>query len=327
MKSYALLPGLALGLLLAAQPAFATEYAVLIKAKKYAEAEKLATSRLAQDPANAAALAGRAETILASGDGKRTEEAIQYAEQCIGKNPASAACHLALGKALGTKAMSGGMLAAARSAGTIRDSFKKAVELDPRNLDARFSLLQFYMMAPGFMGGGVEKAQTMLAQTAALHPEAGKLMAAMVDASQGRLANAEAAAAAAQPGADEELKKRHESLYINIGSKYMSDKKNPDGERVFRQGLKRFPDSDMLPLAVARSLQEQGKHRDALPILEQLAIDHPRASVHYRMAQSLQALGEKPKAIAAFQKALAAKPALHEKIQADAEDQIKSLKG
>lgn len=326
MTSRIFLAGSALGLLLAALPASANEYDVLIKAKKYAEAESLASTALAKDPANAAAMAGKIDAILASGNEGRTEEAIRNAEQCIAKVPASALCHLALGKALGIKAMSGGMMAAMDSAGKIRDSFKKATELDPRNLDARFSLLQFYTMAPGFMGGGAAKAESLVADTNALNPEAGKLMAGLVDVAEGRLAKAEAAAAAGRPGADPELLERHESLFAAIGVKYIGDKKFADAERVFRDGLKRYADSETLAYSFARAQQEQGKHREALATFEQL-VKNQRAYVHYRMAQSLQALGEKAKAVAAYEKAVGFKTGLSKKFRSDAEDQLKSLKG
>jgi tetratricopeptide (TPR) repeat protein len=327
MTTKLLLAGAALGLLVAAHPASASEYDVLIKAKKYAEAEKLADSKLAQNPANAEAMAGKTETILASGNETRIEEAIKLAEQCVAKVPASALCHVALGKAHGIKAMSGGMMAAVGSAGKIRDSFKKATELDPRNFDARFSLLQFYTMAPGFMGGGASKAESLVNETTALNPEAGKLMAAMIDLSEGRMAKAETAAAAAKPGADQELLDRHESLYASLGGKYMSDKKPADAERVLREGLKRYPDSDSLPFALARTQQEQGKYREAIAGFEQVLLKNPRPTVHYRIGQSLQAVGEKAKAIAAYEKAIGFKTGLNKKFRSDAEDQIKSLKG
>ena len=319
--------GLTLALLLAFGAASADDYSALLKAKKYAEVEKMASAKLAQEPANAEAIAGKVDAILASSGDERLAEAVKLAEQCVAANPSNAICHLTLGKALGKKAMSGGMMSAISYAGNIRDAFKKAVELDPKNLEARFALLQFYVIAPGFMGGGASKAESLVAQTMVLNPEAGKLMTAMVDVTEGRLPKAESLAASARPGADPELLDQHESLYINIGVKFITDKKHADGERVFRDGLKRFPDSDNFPLMIARAQQEQGKHREALAALEHIMAKRPRASVQYRIGQSLQALGEKPRAVTAFEKALALKPALPKKLRSDAEEQLKALKG
>ncbi|MES2019322.1 MAG: tetratricopeptide repeat protein [Pseudomonadota bacterium] len=317
----------ALTLLLASQAAGASEYSALMKAKKFAEVERVASAKLAQDPANAAAMSARTEAILALDVEARIPEAVKQAEQCVAAQPNSAVCHLALGKALGSKAMHGGMMSAMGYAGTIRDSFKKAVELDPRNMDARFSLLQFYTMAPGIMGGGASKAEALTAQTAALNAEAGKLMQANLDLGDGKLAKAEAAALTARAGTDEDLLDQQEGLLVNLGMKYLMDKKVADAERVFQDAQKRFPDSDNVVYGVARCQQEQGKHREALAALEQVLVKVQKPHVHYRIAQSLQALGDKAKAVAAYEKALSFKSGLQKKYRSDAEDQLKALKG
>jgi len=327
-KTSPLLAGTALlSLLLALPSASASEYSALMKAKKFPEAERAASAKLAQEPANAEAMAARTEAILAGGNEARIGEAVKQAEQCVAAHAGNALCHVALGKALGSKAMNGGMMSAMGYAGTIRDSFKKAVELDPRNMDARFSLLQFYTMAPGIMGGGTSKAESLASQTAAVNPEAGKLMQGSLELADGKLAKAEATALAARPGADEELQDQQEGLLINIGIKQLNDKKYAEAERILRDTLKRFPDSEGAPYWIARVQQEQGKHREAVAGFEALLVKVPKPHVHYRMAQSLQALGDKPKAMAAYEKALAFKSGMSKKMRSDAEDQLKTLKG
>ncbi|MES2318811.1 MAG: tetratricopeptide repeat protein [Pseudomonadota bacterium] len=327
MQSTKLAIAAAVSLLIAMQPATAGDYSALMKAKKYTEVERAAVAKLAQDPANADAMIARTEAILGSGNETRLEEAIKQAEQCVSAKAANAGCHLVLGKAMGMKAMTGGMLAAASSAGTIRDSFKKAVELDPKNVDARFSLLQFYMMAPGFMGGGTGKAEDLTAQTVPVNAEAAKLMQGSLDLAAGRFAKAEAAATGARAGADEELLDRQENLMIAIGAKYMGEKKFADAERVLRDAQKRFPDSESVPYISARVQQEQGKHREAVAGFEQVLVKTQKPYVHFRLGQSLQALGEKAKAMAAYEKALSFKTGLAKKMRSDAEDALKALKG
>lgn len=317
----------ALSLLLVAQAACANEYATLIKAKKYAEAERAASTRLAKEPANAEAMIGKVNAIMALGTVSRIGEAVKLAQQCVAASPATAGCHLALGRSLGWKAMTGGVMSALGYAGDMREAFKKAVELDPKNMDARFSLLQFYMMAPGIMGGGTGKAETLAAQTAALNGEAGKIMSGLLDVAGGRVAKAEAAALTLHPGTDEEINDQQEGLLVNIGAKYLSDKKYPDAERVLREAVHRFPDSESAPFLIVRLQQEQGKHREAVAGLELLLAKQPRARLHYRMGQSLQALGDKAKAAGAFEKALALRTGLSGKQISDAETQLSALKG
>ena len=327
MKSTALASAIALTLVLAMQPASASDYSALKKARKYPEAERLASAKLAQDPANVEAMAARTDAILAAGDETRIGEAVKQAEQCVATQANNAGCHLVLGKALGSKAMNGGMMSAMGYVGTIRDSFKKAVELDPRNLDARFSLLQFYMMAPGIMGGGSSKAEALATQTAAVNADAGKLMQSMLALSDGKLAKAEADAVAAHPGADDDLQEQQEAQLVNVAFKFMQEKKFADADRVFRDTLKRYPDSDNSHYGIARVQQEQGKHREALAVYEQVLVKMPKPHVYYRIAQSQQALGEKAKATASYEKTLSFKNGLPKKLRSDAEDQLKALKG
>ena len=52
---------------------------------------------------------------------------------------------------------------------------EKAAELDPKSLDARFSLLEFYLQAPRLMGGGEDKAAAMAEQIARINAASGAL--------------------------------------------------------------------------------------------------------------------------------------------------------
>jgi tetratricopeptide (TPR) repeat protein len=96
---------------------------------------------------------------------KKWDEAISYGEKAVQLNPNKSDYHLWLGRAYGEKADSSSFITAAGLAKKIRLSFERAVELDGRNVDARTDLAEFYVEAPGFMGGGTDKA---LAQAAAI---------------------------------------------------------------------------------------------------------------------------------------------------------------
>jgi tetratricopeptide (TPR) repeat protein len=305
----------------------ANEFDELLRVKKFTEAEQAASAKLAKEPAHADALIAKSEAILGLGNEERIDESIKLAEQCVAASLNNANCYVALGSARGAKAMNGGMLAAAGLAGKIRDNFQKAVQLDPKNVDARFSLMQFYLMAPGFMGGGLDKAEALVAQTTASHPEAGKLLMVSIDLKADRVAKAEATALAARPGADADLKKLHESAIMSVGNKYLNTKKYADAERMFREAQKQYPETGSGAYFIARNYQEQGKHREAIATFDALIASYPRPHLHYRVAQSQQALGDKIKAVAAYEKALGYKSGLYKQFRADSEKQLKALKG
>ena len=327
MYARQLAPLALLCLLYAAQAAGAHEYAPLIRAKKYVEVERATQIKLSTEPNNANALVARVDLILSQAQEARYDEAVALAEQCIAAHPQHSECHEALGNALGTKAMTNGILSAIGYATRIRDAFKKAVALDANNLDARFSLLQYYQQAPGIVGGGKDHAQELVSQTSKLNAEAAKLMQARLDLADGAYAKAEAAALAASTLASPSVLDNQKALLIGLGSKYVQDKKYADGQRVFEALAGRFPDSEWGPYGLARTMQEQGKPRDAVALFEKALTIEAGAHIHYRLAQCWQVLGDKGKAVASYEKALEFKPVLNKKQRSDALDQLKSLKG
>jgi hypothetical protein len=59
-------------------------------------------------------------------------------------------------------------LKALTMAGDIRGAYEKAVQLEPGNRTARFALFNFYFVAPGIAGGGLDKARVFAEQTQAV---------------------------------------------------------------------------------------------------------------------------------------------------------------
>jgi tetratricopeptide (TPR) repeat protein len=89
---------------------------------------------------------------------KKWDESISNGERAVKLAPNKADYYLWLGRAYGEKADDANPFTAARLAGKIRGSFEKAVQLDPNSVQARTDLAEYYVEAPGFMGGGTDKA-------------------------------------------------------------------------------------------------------------------------------------------------------------------------
>jgi Flp pilus assembly protein TadD len=66
-----------------------------------------------------------------------------------------------LGRAYGRRAETANVFAAPGLASKTRQMFEKAVQLDPTNKDALGDLLDYYLDAPGFLGGGMQKAEML----------------------------------------------------------------------------------------------------------------------------------------------------------------------
>ena len=310
----------------AATQANAHAYTAQLKAKKFDEVDKATHTALAANPANVEALLGRVDLLLSMHQESKLDEAVRLAEQCIEAAPTRSECHEYLGNALGTKAINAGILSAMGSLGKIRNSFKKAVELDPKNMDARFSLLQYYQQAPGIVGGGKGNARELVAQTLPINADASKLMQASVDLADKEFAKVETAVQMPLPADPYDLQDRQRELMMSLGSTYVREKKNADALRIFADMQKRFPDSELGAFGAGRAYQEQGKYADAIAQFEKALLIKATAPMHFRMGQSWQALNDKTKAIAAYEKALAFKPELGKKQREDAQEQLKVLK-
>lgn len=96
------------------------------------------------------------------------QNASQALEQSVAGDPNCSECYLWLGKAQGRRAESGSPFAAPGLAVKSRRSFERAVEINPSSKEALNDLFEYYLQAPGFLGGGEEKARALLPGIAAL---------------------------------------------------------------------------------------------------------------------------------------------------------------
>jgi Flp pilus assembly protein TadD len=65
------------------------------------------------------------------------------------------------------------MITAPGYASKARQHFEKAAQLNPSNLEAQSDLFEYYLEAPGFLGGGQDKAANTAAQIARINPAEG----------------------------------------------------------------------------------------------------------------------------------------------------------
>lgn len=87
------------------------------------------------------------------------DRAVSSCEKSVQLDDNSSLYHHWLGRAYGEKADHAGFLTAARLAKKVRTEFERAVQINPDNLAARLDLAEFYLEAPGMVGGGQDKAR------------------------------------------------------------------------------------------------------------------------------------------------------------------------
>lgn len=111
--------------------------------------------------ANHAEIAAAARAALQRDD---NEKAAELFEQAIKLAPKIADYHYYLGAAYGELAQKASLFSKAGLAKKCKAAFERAVELDPNHVDARLALIDYYLMAPGFLGGDPDKAMAEAAE-------------------------------------------------------------------------------------------------------------------------------------------------------------------
>jgi tetratricopeptide (TPR) repeat protein len=91
-------------------------------------------------------------------------------ERAVALESQNSMYHLWLGRVLGERADTASFVTAYNLAKRARSEFEEAVQLNPRNVEALADLGEFYNSAPGVVGGGTAKAQSVAAQLDKIDP-------------------------------------------------------------------------------------------------------------------------------------------------------------
>ncbi len=159
-----------LSFLLLARTAGAAGSAILERAKDlyqkthYREAVRLLEAG-DDNSADAYALMGKVYYHL--DDYKKATEAL---ERAIERDPWNSDYYDWLGKVYGRRAETSSVVTAWSYAGKCRRNFERAIELNPKNLEAIDDLFEYLLNAPGLVGGGIDKAAALAERVKDLDP-------------------------------------------------------------------------------------------------------------------------------------------------------------
>lgn len=294
------------------------------KAGRWSEAESAFRRSVAAGPKDATAQFWLGRTLLAL---DRAPEAEGHLEQAVALQPNSSDHHLWLGNAIGMQAQRASTLKQPFMARRIKAEYETAVRLDPDNLDAREGIFQFYLQAPGFMGGGLDKAQATQREVAKRNAYRGLFMQAAIAQKQKDDAAVERTyrtAFAQYPDSAGPLN--------NLASLLVSKERTPEAWQVIDAFAKRRPGDPLTLYVVGRAAAVTGQQleRGEQALKQYLALPAPApggplplpTSAHYRLGQIYEKQGKRDAARAAYQTAL--------RLNADnrgAKDALKKLGG
>ena len=157
-------------------------------------------------------------------------------ERAIQLEPNVSDYHLWLANAVGQQAQNANVMRQPFMARRIKAEYEKAVELDPRSIEARNGLISYYLQAPAVMGGSPEKARAQARAIAAL------------DVVQGHMATAQIA---------------------------WHDRDTVATERAWRTAITAIPDSVMPIINLALRLQGWNRTADAFALFDGFLVRHP----------------------------------------------------
>jgi tetratricopeptide (TPR) repeat protein len=109
------------------------------------------------------------------------KQATDSLEKAVALAPNNAECFLWLGRAYGRRAETSNPFSAPGYASKARQMFERAVALDPANREAVGDLFDYYLGAPGFLGGGENKAEALASKVAQHDPAEGHYYQAQLD--------------------------------------------------------------------------------------------------------------------------------------------------
>jgi tetratricopeptide (TPR) repeat protein len=188
------------------------------------------------------------------GDYKKAAEIL---ERAIAADPGNSGYVLWLGRAFGRRAENSSPFTAPSYASKARQYFEKSVQLNPRNTEALSDLFEYYLQAPGFLGGGLDKASNTAEQIAAIDPVEGHSAHARLAEKKKEFPNAEEHLRRAAEMAPQQVGRTIDlAKFLAIQGRY------EESEQSFHNAEKIAPDSPTLMYARAEVYIQKGRNLD-----------------------------------------------------------------
>jgi predicted Zn-dependent protease len=220
------------------------------------------------------------------------KKSVEYLQKAIAAEPNNSEYMDWLGRAYGKRAETANPLLAPGLASKARQAFERAVELDGTNRDALSDLFDYYLNAPGFLGGGYDKALAVANNMA------------KVDASEAYFAKAQLAQKHQEyEAAEQHLRQAvavgpHEVGHLIALAKFLANEgRTRESDAVFQEAQKVSPNAPRVWFAKADVLIKQKRNlSEAKMLLEQyvqapITPDDPPRQQAYQLLKQAEAGG------------------------------------
>ena len=234
------------------------------------------------------------------------DRGISACERAVALEPNNSRYHMWLGRIYGEKADGSSFFNAASLAGKVLNEFEAAVRLDPNNVDARSDLGEFYLEAPGIVGGGRDKAEAQIRALAMLEP-------ARADYLKGRIAEKKKDPATAEKAyrAAIEASQGSALTWFNLALFFRHQERWNDMEDAIHHAVSAQVDRPEIIMESGEVLLRSGRNYPAAIqylrrylALSSKAEEAPAFKAHYLLGTALEKQGDKQGAAQEYRAAL-----------------------
>lgn len=279
----------------------------LFELRKYAEAKEIFKSCMEDNPGSSTTIFYLGRIYLVENN---AEQAIASFERAIKLDETNSDYHLWLGRALVMKMQRVSIFKRPAVVKNMKKEFKRAIELNPGNLDARFGLLQFYTYAPGFMGGSQQEADEQAEEIRKRDIARGHLALGLIYQSkkQDELAEQEFLAA---------IKEKSETFqaYYQLAYLYSAKKQYDKSFEILKRLVTSYPQEIDAYYHVGKIADISGKNLDKAEVYlkkyltSELKESSPsKSDAHYLLGAIFEKKGEKESARSEYEKAIQLNP-------------------
>jgi len=286
----------------------------LIEARKFAEARVLFEASVQSNPNDPEVHYQLARVLLFT---RNSDDAEDQIDEALKLNDKVARYHFLRGQILGERARDANVFKQGILAPKIKNAFLRSVELDPAFIEGRVGLYNYYVMAPGIMGGSDEEALKQVAEVEKLDSQRGHLLRANYHQRKKEYDQAE-----------EELKKIISAApvkivgYKSLGYFYLSQGKYLEAKAQFEKYAQLDPRNPDAYGCCGDVLLTEGKVDEAIEKYNfALSIDKNFSPSIFQLGTCYEKKGMKTKAIETYQWYLTVDPygrhseSAHEKIK------------
>jgi tetratricopeptide (TPR) repeat protein len=189
-----------------------------------------------------------------SGDFKKAAE---YFQKAYDGDPGNSMYALWLGRAWGRRAETSNPFLAPGYASKARQWMEKAIALDPRNTEALSDVFDYYLDAPGFLGGGYDKAQEIARRMSDIEPAEGYFARARLAEKRNEYDTAEAQLRRAMDAAPKQV-----SRVVELAKFLAKQGRAQESDALFAKAEKMEPNTPGVWYARADTLIKQKRNLD-----------------------------------------------------------------